>query len=70
MALQRKCNAGEMSMRLKRRSLDVVSLLFFLLGGAFVIQSGRVMAAATRTVGVHVGDWAEYSISADGNATG
>jgi hypothetical protein len=57
-------------MKLKRRSVTLVSLSIALLCAAFGIQATRVMALQTWTVGVHIGDWAEYSFVAEGNLTG
>ena len=56
-------------MKLKRESVAIVSLTIALLLGAFGIQSMMVMALPTRTVGVQVGNWAEYNVFVDGNAT-
>lgn len=62
-------------MKLKRKSVVLVSLSIALLCAAFGIQSAlgiysaRVYSLTTRTVGVQVGSWGEYSLVASGNLT-
>jgi hypothetical protein len=56
--------------RLKRKSVTLASLSIALLCAALGIQAVRVMAQQLRTVGVYVGDWAEYSVVYEGNYTG
>lgn len=56
-------------MKLKRKSVILISLAFAMLSATLGIQSMRVMASTTRTVGVNINDWANYSAFADGNAT-
>jgi hypothetical protein len=58
-------------MKLKRKSAIIVSLSVALLCVAFGVRSTLgIYLPSTRTVGVEVGNWAAYSVLAEGNMTG
>jgi uncharacterized membrane protein len=58
-------------MKLKRKSVTVVLLSVALLCVALGVRSTLgIYLPSTRTVGVQVGNWATYSVLAEGNMTG
>ena len=57
-------------MKLQRKNVMLVLLTVVMLCVVLGIQSIRGITLSTRAVGVQVGQWAEYDLFADGNATG
>jgi hypothetical protein len=70
LTLCKRSNAEGASFKLKGKSVVLVSLSVVLLCAAFGIQSTwGTYLSTSRTVGVYVGSWGEYSFVASGNLT-